>query len=284
MMLQPITAATVGDARLLLKEGFPNRPADFWDGALSRLMQYAGNRQAGVPIGYLMTIKDVPQGVILTPAKPSSKPLASGSNRIVNLSSWYVRPEHRWCAVKMLQSVLALDNTAFTDFTPTEPVQKMLTAFGFKIVREGISVIPLPLARLRSKAGSLVTDLSTGDLADLDRDVKTLLHSHAAYGCVAGVLEAEGERLPIAFKVRKFKGIRCAHLVFCEKNQVVYRNLAAIAQYLIEKGVYILLIDVPPGQKIPGIVRRRRDRKFARGLNFAEWTDYLGSELSVFDW
>jgi hypothetical protein len=282
MKLQPLTTTSICEAQTLLQEGFPDRSADFWDRALYRLLRYPGNPAADVPIGYLMRVKDDLAGVVLTPAKPARD--GDGVDRIVNLSSWYVRPAYRWQAPMMLKKILELKDTAFTDLTPTEPVQKMLESFDFEVIRQGMSLNLLPLDRLKSRSGCYVKDLDSDAMVSMHDDLARSVAAHREFGCLTAELCTPEETFLTAFKIVKTRGIRCAMLVYCEKNEAIYRNLPAIAQYLIEKGIYILVFDIPPGQDVPGIARRPHARRYARGLNFAHRTDYLGSELSVFDW
>lgn len=75
-----------------------------------------------------------------------------------------------------------------------------------------------------------------------------------------------------------------AVLLYSEDNAAIYRNLGAIGQFLAKSHIHVLVLDILPGGQIPGIARRKRGKKFARGIKLSNRTDFLGSELGLFDW
>ena len=120
-MLHALTENHFPTAAALLAEGFPERSRAFWSHGLGRLARHAGNASCGVPLGALWLSDGEPVGVALTPASPRTRP--DGSPRpVVNLSSWYVRPPHRWRAPLMLRALLRDPRATYVDLTPSPPV------------------------------------------------------------------------------------------------------------------------------------------------------------------
>lgn len=281
-MLQPITDQNKNAALGLLVEGFPKRDRKFWSTALARLEDYSGNKRADVPIGYVAGPDDDPFGVMLTPAD-SVRTAPGKPSRVVNLSSWYVKEAHRWRAPMMLQKVLKLDDAAFTDLTPTPPVQKMLLALGFERINDGVSINLLPLSRLKPATHTSVVDCD--ELEDgACTAVASELRCYQQFDCFVAVLREAAHAVTLVFKRVHVRGLPAAMLVFCEENEAVYRNIPAIARYLAQKNLYLLMLDIPLDRQIPGISRKKRGNKFAKGLNPNGRTDFLGTELSLFDW
>lgn len=282
-MLQALNDSNLDAALTLLCEGFPARGKDFWQTAMSRLKANDGNRLAEVPIGYLMHSGNVPTGVVLTPARVQK--LDDGTDqRVVNLSSWYVRSHDRWRGPMMLQQLLRMENVAFTDLTPTVPVQEMLKAFGFVPINGGVSLSFLPLACMKRAGRARVVTLSDPAADQIAVATRQMLARYEQFDCLTGVLIDGDDHVPLVFKRVRGRRVPLAILLYSEDNKAVYRNFAAIARYLIRARIFVLALDILPGCQIPGIARKKRGRKFARGVTTSNRTDYLGSELSLFDW
>lgn len=293
-MLQPIDDSNLDQAYRLLNQGFPEHEQGFWHTAIGRLQKAGGNVKAEIPIGYLMlpgsrtarssrkTARDHATGIVLTPAKVHTDD--GGLKRIVNLSSWYIEDDDRWRAPMMMRQVLGLENTSFTDLTPTPSVQEMLKAFGFEGLNAGVSVSVLPLSRLTGRRGARVVSLTDPMAAQLDAATRAELTLYQEFDCLVGILIQGQDQNPVVFKRIRGRKLPQAMLVYAQDNEAVYRNLAAIGQFLAKAGIHILVLDIPPDRQIPGIARKKRGKKFARGLKATNQTDFLGSELSLFDW
>ena len=282
-MLQAINNSNLADAITLLGKGFPKQQPEFWRTAIDRLNAAGGNATADVPIGYLMLSAGKPVGVVLTPARVQTKEDGT-TERVVNLSSWYVDPEERWRAPMMLQQLLRLENTSFTDLTPNKSVQEILKAFGFEQINSGVSVNLLPYMRLMGRRQAQVIPLSQVPRSAIGEETHDILSRYQQFGCVVGALIEDGRHIPLAFKRVLRSKIPLAMLVYSRDNSAVYRNLGAIGRYLAKERIHILMLDIPPGGQIPGIARNKRGNKFARGIQATNQTDFLGTELSLFDW
>lgn len=284
-MLHAIDESNLQQAFELLCEGFPNRSEQFWHTALGRITQTGGNKRADVPIGFLMGQAGAPTGIVLTPS--SVRRTAAGvEQRVVNLSSWYVKKSDRWRAPMMMRQLLRMENAIFTDLTPTDSVKEMLKAFGFEKINRGVAVNFLPLARLRGRRGARLVSASGGqvDTAPMASATDQVVAEYQEFDCIVANLIHGEDRIPLVFKRVKSRKFPLAMLVYCEDNNAVYGNLAAIGRYLAKEGIYLLVLDIPPERRIPGIAREKRGQKFARGDWETNRTDFLGTELSLFDW
>ena len=154
-MLRPISFEALDTTLPILARGFPAMRRDAWSAGFARMRRCAPDPSARV--GYLLDDRGRDAGIILT--IPS---LRTGDGRrlpVVNLSSWYVEPDQRWRAPRMLQAVLSCDATLYTDLTPSPPVRAMIGRLGFRGWTEGTLLFPLPLFALRRAGTSRVIPL-----------------------------------------------------------------------------------------------------------------------------
>ncbi len=282
-MLQPINDSNLEQAYGLLGRGFPERKQSFWRTALDRIEASGGNARAEVPVGYLMQSGKRASGIVLTPAHVQ-KHNDGDQGRVINFSSWYVEECERWRAPMMMRQILRLENTSFTDLTATQSVQEMLKAFGFEPINSGVAISVLPLSRLIGRHGARVVPLADPAASQIDAATRDDLTPYQNFSCLVGVLIDGSEQVPLVFKRLRGRTVPQAMLVFSQNNEAVYRNLAAIGRYLAGAGIHLLMLDIPPHGQIPGIARKKRGNKFARGIKASNRTDFLGTELSLFDW
>lgn len=282
-MLTPIDQSNQSIALDLLVEGFPERGCLFWTQALTRIADMHQKLAPGEPIGRLLFDGSKAAGVILTPVSLRRRP-SGETERIVNVSSWYMPPEFRWRGLAMLRSVLADPQAIYTDLTPTSEVQQLLIAFGFQKIADGIAIYPIPFAAMMPSRGGTVRALSEAPSVTIDPHLAALLKLHQSFGCEAVVLHAEGRCLPLAFKWRRLRRLKAAMLVYCDDNAMFMQHMGSIGRYLGRRGAMALVTDnIATGSRL---ARRYPTRgiKFARGAKFENRTDFLGSELSLFDW
>lgn len=265
----------------LLCEGF-KKPRSFWSDGLERIVRLGGNAVAGVPLGYVLSDNGQPVGVVLTPASVRLTP-AGAQATVVNLSSWYVAPRHRWRAPVMLQSILRAHDAMFTDLTATPEVRKINEALGFETVNRGLIVTPLPAVALARSGGATVRELDARAALELPADIGPFLLRHKDIGCLPAVIETPNRLLPLLFRSTWRKGLPMAHLLYCESNSALAEYLPAVARFLVARGMVIMVGD-DRGQRLRlGQVRRPYGLKLARpggGLSVApDRVDYAGSEL-----
>lgn len=282
-MLRAIDTSNEADAIDILTRGLAKRPRAFWQTCLARLHQAGGNAEADIPVGHLLMDGSTAVGVILTPA--SVRIDTNGRRqRLVNMSSWYIEPEHRWRGPMMLRSLIRDPDTIYTDLTPTASVQKILVALGFKAINAGESIIALPRAAIGSGRGVRVVALDAVPEQGISAHTRRLLSQHVAYGCLALALEVEGRWYPLLFKPCERRQIPGVRLVGCESHALLKRWIAPVARNLLSRGKLFLIRDMEPGEEAGfGFARPGFALKYAKGGEFLDRTDFLGTELSLFD-
>lgn len=279
-MLIPLTTGRSSEAMELLIEGFPERGRSFWEKGLERLFEWPGNRDGRRPPGYLWLDRNDLAGIVLTPA---STRRGEGESRraIVNVSSWYIREPYRWKAPLMLRALFQDADAIFTDLTPTPDVQKMLPAFGFKPVSDGIEWIGTPLEVFRFSTGSL-RRWQPGEPLAIGSPPDELITLHVKWGCTALVIEQCGENFLVVTKPMRIRGLPGARVLFAGSRAALEASLPALSRYMLLRGFLILRVDARPE------ARRGRGFRpdgiwFARGDAFEDRTDHFGSELALFD-
>lgn len=282
-MLLPIDASNCGYAFDLLGRGFPLSTRKFWENAVERLSCSGGNAEAAVPIGYLMTANEKPVGVMLTPSS-IRRHSDRQEQRIINLSAWYMEPEHRWRAPVMLRNILKDRGAIFTDLTPSPSVQLMLPALGFRPISRGTAIYVAPFAAMAGPAHSRLVDIDDVAQSAIAQETRALLLSQHAFGCFSAAFTLNGTVHPLQFKAWRWRGIPVAQLIYCESNSAVIANIGAVGRYLVRRRRPLLLMDVPLRGKVGGFKRRSSGIRFAKGGTFDDRTDHIGSELSLFDW
>lgn len=282
-MLCAIDTSTERSALDILSRGFTNRPREFWKACLARIHRAGGNTKAGVPAGYLLMSGKDPIGVALTPA--GMRPGTTGSQeRMINMSSWYIEPEHRWRGPMMLRSIIRTTDATFTDLTPTASVQKILLALGFKPINAGESVVLLPQASLRPAHGARVIELERTPKNAIADETRHRLARHTEFGCIALALDVEGLWLPLLFKPCARRGIPGLRLIYCEDHILLRRAISPVARALLRRGKLFLIRDLEAGEKPGfGIARPGFALKYATRSQFSNRTDYTGTELCLFD-
>ncbi len=285
--MRPFDSQDFAAAQTLLCEGFPNRGVQFWAAALQRLQQFGGNQDARHPLGFFMVDGDEPVGIALTPA--SLRQCADGSQqRVVNISSWYVRERFRWRAGFMLRGVLADKNNVYTDLTPTPELQTALPKLGMTRINQGVHLYALPLLalhRTRSAAAGCWHLLGRHDTwpahAPWLGPPRAMVEAHRELGCLPLVLEHGGTaQLVIGLHIR-VRGLPALQLMYTHDRAPVLQHLGALARLLLRQGVLVFMCEsTRPGHRAAALFRRR-EIWFARGQDFANRTDVFASELSI---
>lgn len=281
-MLKALETADFDLAANLLAEGFPEHGAAFWTDALVRLARYAGNAEAEFPLGFLMFTKGDPAGIVLTPA--SVRPKADGTLlRIVNVSSWYMRPAHRWRAATMLRGILADESVIYTDFTPTEDVQKMLPAFGMTAMNTGALITPLPLMAFHPSRGGTVRPIAQRDPLPAGSPRREMIDLYRELGCEPTLLCSEERECLVIVKRSRFRGMPAAKVVFASSNAALWHHAGAVARHLMRCGYLFLITDRRIGEASGLGIVRPHGIWFARGSSFEDRTDVFGSELCLLE-
>jgi hypothetical protein len=277
-MLRPISFEALDTTLPILSRGFPGMRAGGWAQAIARLRRFGASEPTRCT-GYLLQAKGKDVGVIL--AIPSTHFDGGDAPRpVVNLSSWYVDPEHRWRAPRMLQSVTACHTTLYTDLSPTPSVRDMIGRFGFHGWTEGTLIVALPLFALRSAGPAHVVPLHDLPSDAFDGPTRRMLEAHAALDCVACGLW-DGEALqPLIFSRKTYRGIRAARLIFAGDRPGLFAHLPAISRFLMRQKILLLAVNADRSERIAGsIFTRTRGPTFYKGPAAPAPGDFAFSEF-----
>lgn len=278
-----IDDGTTEAAVAMLARGFPARPAAHWRDGLARMRASGENARLGVPLGRLLRVDGTDVGVLLTPAGEQVDP-DGGVRRVVNLSSWYLEPDHRWRAPIMLKGAMADPTATYTDLTPTKPVQAIIRALGFRVFNEGVVVAATSVAAL-VPGRSTVVDLAEVPAGALPDRLRANLEAHRRLGCLA-LAAVDGHRyVPLLVRPIRLKRLPGAQLIYCGDHAVLPGALPLLARRLLARGRLVLLLDLAgDGAKIPGgVTFRGRSFRFVKGPAPAGVTDLTWSEFAYFD-
>jgi hypothetical protein len=280
-MLKPLDESDFPVAAELLAEGFPLRNRAFWDEGLVRLRRYSGNADCSVPLGHLLMAKGKAVGVALTPASLRTDP--SGRRYpLINFSSWYIQPDHRWRAALFFRGVVAHPDATYVDLTPAAHVQPMLPLFGFRAVSVGLDrAATLPWSLLPT-GGARVRAFRPDDALPAHSPSVEQLRVHQALGCIPVVLEHPGGTTLFVYRQRPIRRVPAARLKYVGDHAVLQKYLPALCRYLLLRGMPILSWDARPETPVPRFgYRRPVDIWYARGHIPHNCTDFIGTELCL---
>jgi hypothetical protein len=254
-MLRPIGFQSLDEAMPVLSRGFSRLPLSSWTESLNRLRQYGATR-VEPRTGYLLQDNSRDVGVILT--IPSARDTADGVSPVVNLSSWYIDPEHRWRAPRMLQRIVSCDATLFTDLTPTQPVRTMIGRFGFRGWTEGALVFALPWFAIQATGESHIVPLHRLPPDAFTSPIRRMMDEHAALDCVAGALWDGRALHPLIFSRTRRRGLPVARLVYAENRATVIAHMPAIARFLLREKVLLLAVNANQSERVCGSIFTQR--------------------------
>lgn len=241
----PIGRDTIDIAASLLREGFPKHPDGFWERALNSVHDYSETWGLGAP-GQVMSVDGEPVGVLLTISRRG----VTGP-KVVNLSSWYVRPKYRWLAPRMLMRATADPATTYTDLTASEEAAKLNKMLGFRTITETVAYLVLPMSAFATTRATRIVPMSARSMARLDEADRAMLVFHAQLDCICAVLEDETGSSPLIFTRTSRRGVPFARLIYARDRSVVHAARGAIARFLLRRGVFLLCLCVNRGEAIP---------------------------------
>ncbi|MDX2309308.1 MAG: hypothetical protein NW216_13795 [Hyphomicrobium sp.] len=280
-MLQPVKRENFSEAVDILTRGFPDRSRAFWLEGLDRLDRAGWNSEAGIPLGHILNDGDRAVGIHLLPAMLRTMP-DGRRRRFINWSSWYMEPDARWQSMRMLRAAFGDKDAVYTDLTPTSDVQKMLVSLGFRQLNDGLVIHALPVLAMTAGAGAKIVPFDC-IARDVSAECDHIVRSHRHMNILACAMLDDDGIHPLMFKRRWYRGLPIALLIYAENNARLGRNLGAVARHLMAKGVAALIVDRRPGLDTQGGKFSRRGIKFSKGDAYINRTDYLGTELCVFD-
>ena len=280
-MPSPLTEDQFDTAAVLLAEGFPARSVSFWLKGLDAMRRHCDNLALHLPWGWLLHDGAVPVGVALAPA--SQRDDGRGGGRpIVNLSSWYVRPQHRLRAAPMLRAMVADTAPVYIDVTSGPEVGRMLQLLGFSAVGEGNVIAILAAHAVQRSASAEVRELGNDDHLPPGSPPHAQLIRHRELNFVSLLVKhALGETL-LVYRRRRLRGMPAAQLFFVGSHAVLHRYLGAVARHLLLRGIALLMWDRRPDSPT-GVIGFKRPSGiwYAKGDSFHDKTDFIGSELCI---
>ncbi|MEO0729056.1 MAG: hypothetical protein AAFY64_01580 [Pseudomonadota bacterium] len=289
----------------LLEAGFPTRSRAFWERGIARLQSLTAHARDGEPIGYVLETKGKIVGVGLTAI--SDRPLIghtacarasacseTRTHRYINLASWYIAPEHRWRMPILLKKMLNDKAAIYTDLTPTDAVQPILTTLGFEPINGGVKVINTAIAACGAHRDAIVqewnSDTTSQDRHVHDRDTtarRDIIDAHCDLGCIAFEVLTPGGSALVALKPTKVKQLRAAQVVLSTDNNVLETALASISRALVARGYLALIMDIAPDRPetstLSQLALPKRRKRFIKNAKPNGGTDYAYSELVLFD-
>jgi hypothetical protein len=278
-MLRPISFEALDTTLPILSRGFPALGRDAWSVGLDRLRRYgASTPQARA--AYLLEADGREVGVML--AIPSKRvDGGAAAHPVVNLSSWYIDPEHRWQAPRMLRSILGCNATLYTDLTPSPPVRAMIGRLGFRAWTEGTLLFALALFALRSTGDSHVVPLRDLPLDAFPAPTRRMLDEHAGFDCLCGGLWDGNALHPLIFSRKIYRGIPAARLIFADARGIVLAHIAAISRFLIREKLLLLAVNADRCERIPySFFTPRTAPTFYKGPSAPAQCDFAYSEFA----
>lgn len=274
--LRPFGPSRCDEAVTLLREGFPATSRAFWERGLERQTALQGD-----DLGYVLEAGGQAVGVMLTLRSMRSRPDGT-LYPVVNLSSWYVQPAHRWRAVPMLRAIVAESDGLVTDLTASESIYRMNAAVGLSPWSNGMILAGiLPWAALPARRGASMLSLAQA-AALLSPAEAAMLDRHERDGLIAAVLCEEAGICPLLFRPIRRKGVCFAQLIFAGSRRAVIRNLPAVTRFLAGYGILFLSIDGYREDCPRGAFFRPGRQRFWRGVVDRDRLDYAYSELVLF--
>lgn len=217
-----------------------------------------------------------------------------GSVTTCNLTSWYVRPEHRRLSVALVARAVEDLSVTYTAFTPAPVTAKVLLSLGFK-ERQAPRVILPPFFNIESLFGKAATMTFNPEAIRglLETDHLRVFNDHALKDCLHVVLRDDNDYCYLIFKRRLRRGrvsrltplplsFYFSELLFCSNWNMLSRNLERTKLRVMAKqrtlAVAVEMNHVPAKSSFRGI--RSTQRGFYRSETLANSeVDKLYSEI-----
>jgi hypothetical protein len=255
----------------LLAEGFPGIDIE-WSSAFAAPPGKTGH-------GVLLLVDGRPEGGILMFER--SRTINGVRRRVVNLSSWYIRPPYRTLAIRMMDEITADASAIYTIGSPIASVQKICLRVGFRYVSQG-SIASVPLLNGGGVGGdTAVEPYRPGVLRDTDLD--TALRDHGDKRHVAILLRRPAGVVPVLWqRGLKVRELAAARLLFAADHRAVRAALGAVHWHLLGRHgiVGLYLPRIAPYAGLRSLRKRLRGPSIViKGDIADEDVDLLYSEL-----
>lgn len=275
MPIRPITDSDLPAIVTLLCEGFVRRAPAYWHSAFDILR----NRPQldGVPqYGLALELDGRIEGVLLTIGSEQDGQI------YCNLSSWYVRPDHRRHSIFMLKRALRSPEVVYTDISPAQTITEMIGKLGFRTYTGGAFFLDARAALRRGNAR--VGPLTAEALAAMPAELSTRVRQHLDYGCYGLLLDdGNGAAEPLLFRTKWLKkAIPAARFVYGDPGRVV-SAAGPVMRALLWRGFAAAIIDRPADEHMDqATVMPHRDLRYVLGDTHPTAGDLLDTELALF--
>lgn len=269
MAIREIETADLGEVHTLLCEGFPRRSPAYWSDALDLLS--ARPPVAGLPrLGVCLKAEGRIEGALLSIAAEPRPGV-----RLCNLSSWYVRPDHRRMSLMMMRKILRAENVTFLDCSPAPPIVPLIEKFGFVPYTGGMVLLD---PRHAFGSGGRVEWIAPGTLDGDDRIAR-----HISAGCGALMAESrDGRRESLLFRTKRVRGVLPLAYFVKGSPEMLQSVAGPLLRTLMARGYAGALFDTGPGQSPRlGTWMPRREVRWVKGTP-PETGDLLDTELALF--
>ena len=275
--IREITVDDLGAVLALLYEGFPERPRGYWRAGLD-IMAARPPVDGLAQFGFMVEAGGQAQGVLLLlTSRREAGPLG-------NMSSWYVREDHRNQAIALLRATLRARGTTYLNLSPSERVAPIIKVFGFEPYTAGALLFD---PRCLTARGGRVVGLAPGMALAADAGIAASLEAHGRYGCTPLIVHDQDGAMPALFRVKRVKRvIPAAQFLWGDPRRLV-RNAGAVMRWLARRGIALALVDAPPdldASTLPTGVTwlPAREIRYAKGGMAPAPGDLRETELAIF--
>lgn len=213
----------------------------------------------------------------------SEREIDGVTERICNLGTWAVHPDHRTGGLRLLRELLRQEGYTFTDLTPNPTVLRINSKLGFEpLGNHAVTVPNLPWPPLPGRGGI------SSDPATLERELRgeelRLYRDHAGAAAVRHLLLSHGEeRCYVALRRDVFRHLPVCTLLHVGNPGLLARMSGPLSRHLLLRhGAVAHVVDEAIAPYRPRLsLRKERVRRMFRGDRVrAGQLDYLYSELA----
>jgi hypothetical protein len=269
----------------LLVRGFPGRPRDYWMQGLLR------QRDRDVPDGYprygqVLEHESRLVGVLLLLVTSTS---FRDRNVIrCNVASWYVDPEFRGHAPRLVWSALRHPGVTYLNVTPATSTWSIVESLGFKRYCNGLLLTIPVLTKTGRGATCEMLQAASPPIDGVTVAEQQLLRRHADYGCLSVVVRTvSGDAHPFVltpYRVRRGTiPLPAMQLIFCRDVDDYVSCAGALGRFLLRRRKPIVILDAnSPVPGLAGVYTEMRGRKYFRGPESPPLADLADTELVVY--
>lgn len=283
LQVLPITDQDLPEVAQFLGSHFPpDTSADEWAEAWRTTVNPPGSQAPN----HGMLLRAGTEIVGAYPAIYSTRVIDGEVERFCNLAVWYVSPEHRTGATRMVKAVLAQEGFHFTDLTPIEVVQRLNLRLGFEYLDTATALVPnlpWPTIRRRTRISAdpeVVGAALDGQTLRFYRD-----HEHCRWARHLVILSGD-DVCYVQWRIERRKGRAWfASVQHVSDTALFRRSFPALGRhFLLRHRVPFSLVElrVAGGRVHPSRMLSTPRRRMFRSANLRpDQIDYLYSEITA---